>query len=442
MEFPPIARIRQVAPRPELAEVEATVRQRLQASRIAERVPAGGRVAVGVGSRGITGIDRIAKAAVEELKRLGFRPFIVAAMGSHGGATAQGQRELLADYGVTPEAMGVEVRTEMETVELGVSPVGLPIHFDKNAFEADGIVLINRVKPHTDFRSDHESGVLKMLVIGLGKRAGASQIHALGLRGMKEVLPAVGRILVEKTPFALGLAILENADDRTAAIEAVEPEEVFEAEPKLLEKARELMGRLPFDQIDVLIVGELGKNYSGAGMDPNVIGRLMVETQPDFDRPKVTRLAVLDVSDESHGNIVGVGFADLTTERLVAKMDPEPFRINVLTSCFLERARIPITLGSDREVFETALETCWRLSADETRLAIIPNTLEVGALWVSPALAAEAEDRDDLAVETDFEPIPFGPEGSLEQERLFPESVRAKRAKAKAKTKAGVGSGA
>ena len=323
--------------------------------------------------------------------------------------------------------MGVEVRTEMETLVLGTSPAGLPIHFDRNAFEADGIVVLNRVKPHTDFRGSFESGLVKMLVIGLGKREGASRVHRLGLRGMREVLPAVGRFLVENTRFALGLAILENADDEPADLIAVEPEELFEVEPQLLERARGLMGRLPFDQIDVLIVGELGKNYSGAGLDPNVIGRLLIETMPDFDRPVITRLAVLDASPESHGNIVGVGFADLVTERLVASMDPEPFRINVLTACYLERARIPIALPTDRDVFRVAIETCWRLNPDEVRLVVIPNTLELKTLWVSPALEAEVAAHPRLDRETDYGPPPFSAEGTLDQETMFGDSIRARR---------------
>lgn len=425
---PPIARVRQSIPQPRVADLAATIRRSLLESKLKDRVKAGGRIALGVGSRGITTIPILARSAIDTLKEMGFRPFIVAAMGSHGGATAEGQRELLAGYGVTPEAMGVDVLTDMDVVTVGTSPVGLPIFFDKNAWNADGIVLLNRVKPHTDFHSKYESGVLKMLVIGLGKRDGASQIHKLGLRGMKEVLPAVGKILIEKTPFALGLAVLENAEDYPAEIVALEPEEVLEVEPGLLDKARELIGRLPFDRIYVLIVGELGKNYSGAGLDPNVIGRLMVETQGDYDRPVVTRLGVLDVSEESHGNIVGVGFADLTTEKLVSKLDPEPFRINVLTSCFLERARIPITLENDRAVFETAVETCWRMNSSEVRLVIIPNTLELNDLWVSPALEAEVAAHPHLKRETEYIEIPFDSAGELDQETLFPESVRGRRA--------------
>ncbi len=432
MNFPPLARIRQSNPQPRLEDVPGTVRRLIKGSRLRERVTPGGTIAVGVGSRGIGSIDLVARTAVDTLREIGFKPFIVAAMGSHGGATADGQRALLAGYGVTPEAMGVPVKTDMDTVILGTNPVGLPIYFDKNAYLADGIVLLNRVKPHTDFHSTHESGVLKMLVIGLGKRDGASQVHKLGVRGLREVLPAVGRFLVKNTRFALGLAIVENAEDVPAEIVPLEPETIFDVEPVVLERARGLMGRLPFDQIDVLVVGELGKNYSGAGMDPNVIGRLLIETQPDFDRPVITRLVVLDVSDESHGNIVGVGFADLTTERLVSKMDEESFRINVITSCCLERARIPITLPSDRDVIASALDTCWRIEPSQARVVVIPNTLELKTLWVSAPLEDEVRLHRELNRETDYLPMPFLADGSLDQADLFPESIRGRRGRAHA----------
>ncbi len=205
----------------------------------------------------------------------------------------------------------------MNTVVLGTNAFGLPIHFDENAYDADGIVLLNRIKPHTSFTGRYESGLLKMLTIGLGKRQGAAQVHKLGLPGLKRLLPEVGALLLKRTPVALGLAILENAREHTAEIVAVEPEELLEVEPRLLDEARTLMATLPFDQIDVLVVGELGKNYSGTGLDPNVIGRQRVETMPDLPRPVVTRLAVLDLSAETRGNALGIGLADLTTERLV-----------------------------------------------------------------------------------------------------------------------------
>lgn len=428
MALPLVARVRQSIPQPRVEDVPGTVRRLILESRIRERIPSGGTVAVGVGSRGIANIATIARAAVQALSEMGFRPFIVAAMGSHGGATADGQRALLASYDVTPENMGVPVKTDMDADVLGTNPVGLPIYFDRNAHQADGIVLLNRVKPHTDFRATYESGVLKMMVIGLGKREGASQVHKLGLRGLKEVLPAVGKFLVKNTKFALGLEILENAADQTAEIVPVEPETILDLEPTLLERARGLMGRLPFDQVDVLIVGELGKNYSGAGMDPNVIGRLMVETQNDFERPVVTRLGVLDVSEESHGNIVGVGFADLTTDRLVGRLDEASFRINVLTSCCLERARIPITLPTDREVIEQSLSTCWRIDPAEARMVVIPNTLELETLWVTAPLEAEVKAHPHLTLETEYRPLPLSAEGRLDQPALFPHSVQGRRA--------------
>lgn len=425
--LPPIARVRQVGAMPQVTDPAGEVARVIRSSRLRERIRPGGRVALGVGSRGIRHVAKMARAGVDALRELGFEPFVVAAMGSHGGATAEGQRGILADLGVTEGSMGCPVRTEMETVVVGTSPIGLPIHFDRNALGADGIVLLNRVKSHTDFRGLHESGVLKMLTIGLGKRAGAEQVHRLGLRGMREVLPAVGKILLEKTPFAFGVAVLENAADEPAEIVGIEREDLLAVEPLLLERSRDLMGKLPFDQIDVLVVGELGKDYSGAGMDPNVIGRLLVETQPDYARPVVTRLAVLDVSPASHGNIVGVGFADLTTERLVAQLNERDFRTNVLTSCFLERARIPLALGDDRAVFETAVATCWRLDPSEARMVIIPNTLELETLWVTPGFEGELASHAGLVRETEYEAIPFDGDGNLEQERLFPRSARARR---------------
>ena len=253
---------------------------------------------------------------------------------------------LLAELGVNESSAGCPVRCEMETVVLGTNSFGLPIHFDQNAFDADGIILLNRIKPHTSFTGLYESGLLKMLTIGLGKRQGAAQVHKLGLPGLKTMLPEVGAFLLERTPVALGIAILENAFEHTARIVAVEPEELLEVEPRLLDQARELMGRLPFDQIDVLIVGELGKNYSGTGLDPNVIGRQRVETMPDLPRPVITRLAVLDLSVETRGNALGIGLADLTTDRLVQAIDPVPMRVNSLTSNFLTRASA--ALAADR----------------------------------------------------------------------------------------------
>jgi hypothetical protein len=424
--LPPIARVRQSFDQPEVADVPAAVARAIGDSRIAQRVRPGGSVALTVGSRGIAGIDLIARAAVSALRRLGFEPFVVGAMGSHGGGTADGQRALLAEFGVTEAAVGCPVRTDMDTVTLGRNSFGLPIHFDKNAFEADGIVLLNRIKPHTSFSGRYESGLLKMLAVGLGKREGAAQVHKLGLPGLKTLLPEVGAFLLAKAPVALGVALVENAREHTARVVAVEPEELLDVEPRLLDEARQLMARLPFDQIDVLVVGELGKNYSGTGLDPNVIGRQRVETMPDLPRPVVTRLAVLDLSAETRGNGLGVGLADLVTERLVHALDPTPMRVNSLTSNFLTRARVPLALPTDRDVIATCLDTCWRAERSEARMVIIPNTLELTTLWVTAAFEKDVETLAHVRRDTDYGPIPFAGD-TLEQERLFPESVRARR---------------
>jgi hypothetical protein len=424
---PKIARVRRSYQQPAVADIAAAVEAAVAGSRLTARLKAGGRVAITAGSRGIAGIAGIGRATVQALLRRGFDPFVVAAMGSHGGGTAQGQRDLLAEFGVTEAALGCPIRSEMETVILGTNSFGLPVHFDRNAFDADGIVLLNRIKPHTSFTGRYESGLLKMLTVGLGKREGAAQVHKLGLPGLRRLIPEVGALLLERTPVALGLAILENALEATARIVAVEPEDLLEIEPQLLCESRALMAQLPFDQIDVLVVGELGKNYSGTGLDPNVIGRQRVETMPDLPRPTITRLAVLDLSVETRGNALGIGLADLTTARLVHGIDPTPMRVNCLTSNFLSRARIPLALPTDRDVIAASLETCWKIEQDEVRMVLIPNTLEIASFWVSAAMAQEVKAHAELSFETDFLPIPFDEHGNLEQERLFPESQRGRR---------------
>jgi hypothetical protein len=388
------------------------------------------RVAVGCGSRGIKNYLAIAKSTIDAITALGAKPFVVSAMGSHGGATPDGQRSLLASYGITEANLGVPVLTEMDAVEIGRNPWGEPVWWDKNALAADAVVTVSRIKPHTDFRGAFESGILKMIVIGLGKRHGADQHHNYGIRGLAEMMPMSARVICEKTPFLGGLAILENANEETAHVEVVEKEALFEKEPPLLEHARRIMGRIPFDQLDVLIVGECGKNYSGAGMDPNVVGRLLMEANPEMEvvacRPRVTRMGVLDVSPESHGNATGIGIADLTTNRALAAIDPGPFRMNNLTARFLWRSKLPLGFDTDREVVERCIETCWQPHREKVRLAIIPNTLEVADLYVTAPLAEEAKANPHLQV---GEPValPFDAAERLEQAKLFPHSVCARR---------------
>ncbi len=428
MDIPPLTPVRQTAPQPAVADVAGEVSRRWQASRLADRLRPGARVAVAVGSRGVANLAVIVRATLDHLRGRGAEPFVVAAMGSHGGATAEGQRQLLAEYGVSEAALGVPVKTDMDAVRIGTNSWGEPVWWDKNALAADAVVTVSRVKPHTDFRGRYESGVAKMLAIGLGKREGAAQHHRWGVRGLRDMLPETARVVLEKTPFAAGLAVLENAREQTARLQVVERGEVLDVEPGLLEEARGLMGRLPFDPLDLLVIGEIGKNYSGAGIDPNVVGRLLVETQQEPESPRITRICALDLSPESHGNGTGCGIADLATERLLAAIDPVPFRMNNLTACFLRRSQLPFAFPDDRSCVGAGLETCWQPDAAALRLAVIPNTLEVSELWVSPALAAEARRHPHLEVTGPARPLPFDAAGNLVQEALFPRSVRGRRA--------------
>jgi len=429
VDIPTVQLVRQTAPQPMIADVAAEVRRQWLTSATARRITPGMRVAVGCGSRGIKNYLTIAKATVDALKELGANPFVVAAMGSHGGATPAGQRELLASYHIDEAHLGVPVVTDMDAAEVGTNSWGQPVWWDKNALAADGVVTVSRVKPHTDFRGRFESGVVKMLVIGLGKRHGADQHHSWGTRGLRDMMVESAKVIVETTPFLGGLAILENANEETAHVEVLDRADLFDREPPLLEKAKQLMGRLPFPAFDVLIVGELGKNYSGAGIDPNVVGRMLIEASPEAEtnNPRVTRMAVLDVSPESHGNGTGIGIADLTTARALAAIDPVPFRMNNLTARFLWRSKLPLGFDTDREVIGAAVETCWQPLADQLKFAVIPNTLEVAELWVSAALAAEAAANPNLELVGSPTPLPFDAAGNLAQEKLFPHSVRGRR---------------
>jgi hypothetical protein len=436
LDIPAVVHLRQIHPQPAVKDVAGEVRRLWQASSLPKRIKPGMSVGVGVGSRGITNLQLMVRTTLDVIAGLGAKPFVVAAMGSHGGATPEGQRELLASYGIGEAELGVPVKTDLTAVQIGTNSWNEPVWWDKNALAADAIVTLSRVKPHTDYRGQFESGVLKMLVIGLGKRDGAAQHHRWGWRGLSEMLPETGKVILEKTPFVASLAILENAQEQTARLQVVEKDQVFAVEPKLLDEARGLMGRLPFDQLDLLVIGEVGKNYSGAGIDPNVIGRLLIEAAPEleFKTPRITRICALDLSPESHGNATGVGLADLTTDRLLKSIDPIPFRMNNLTACFLWRSKLPFAFPTDRECIETGVTTCWQTDLAKLRMAIIPNTLEVAEMWVTQPLAEEAKSRPHLKLGGEPLPLPFNGTGTLRLAELFPHSVCGRRANGQAPT--------
>jgi len=411
MSLPRMLRVRQNFPRPRVSDIPRAVGAALEAC--GHRISRGDTVAVGAGSRGIANIDVIVGATVRWLRDLGARPFVFPAMGSHGGGTPQGQLSVLEHYGITEATMGCPVRATMDVVQVGEA-LGMPVWIDRYAADADWIGLVNRVKPHTDFKGSIESGLFKMMTIGLGKWRGAIQYHRANVtHGYETVITAVGREMLARARIGFGLGIVENGYDETAHIEAFRAEDLESGERRLLKEAREGMARLPFSPIDVLIVEQMGKNISGSGMDTNVIGRPSNPHEPFPADPKILWIVVLDLTDESYGNAVGLGNADFTTRRLVDKIDMKPTLINAITACAPGGAKVPATYESDREAIETALGCIGLTPPDRARVIRIKNTLVLGELALSEALATAVAGRADLTVLGDAGPLSFDAAGRL-----------------------------
>jgi hypothetical protein len=408
VEPPPVALVRQRLDPPTLADADL---ERAVADEV-RRALAGvapRRVAVGVGSRGITDIGRIAGAVVETLRALGFDPFVVPAMGSHGAATAQGQQELLAGYGIDRDL----IRATMETEVVGEVD-GVPVHVDRNVVEAGAVFVVNRVKPHTSFRGPVESGLAKMSAIGLGKQPGARHMHSRGPAGLRDRIPAAAGLLAERGLLIGGLAVVENQRDRTALVRGLTAAEIGGgAEAALLDEARRLMPRIPFDDLDVLVIDRIGKDVSGAGIDTNLVGRMRVVGQPEPEPAGPIAIVALDVTDASHGNAMGIGTADFTTARLLSRIDFEALYTNALTAGVIgmQRMAIPCVMPTDLAAVCAAI-SCRGRDAP-LRLAWIADTLHTEVLGVSPALHEEARGRSDLEITREGEPMPFDAEGRL-----------------------------
>ena len=371
-----------------------------------EKIKPGSRIAIAVGSRGINNIDKIVKGLVDILKELGARPFIVPAMGSHGGGTGAGQAFILAEYGISEQTMGVPILSSMEVIQVGAisEPVSFPVYMDAHAHDADGTIVINRVKAHTDFHGTHESGIVKMLVIGLGKHKQAALMHDFGADGLRDFIPLAAGVVLETGKILGALAIIEDGHENTAAIEFASAENFFAVDAALLLRSKELMAKLPFDAIDALIVEQMGKDLSGSGMDTNVIGRMRIKGQPDT-APDCGRIAVLDLTEASHGNAVGVGLADITTRRLADKIDWHITNMNALTSGFLERGFLPIVAEDEMQAIDLA--TGNKHTADGLKLARIRNTLHLKEVYLTEALLTELLAKGKGEQVGDFEPIGF-----------------------------------
>jgi hypothetical protein len=415
MAYPRLLRIRQKFERPRLDDVHAAVRAALETLDLGQTIRPGQTVALTAGSRGIANIPRVLRAVADHLKRLGAKPFLVPAMGSHGGGTAEGQRKILDSYGITEEAVGAPIRASMDVVPVGTTPEGWPVVLDRHAAAADHIGVVARVKPHTGYHGPIESGLLKMMMIGLGKHAGALEYHRILLdHPFDQVVRSVGRTMLAHAPIAFGLAVVENAYEETARLEAVRPADFEPREEELLALAKRLLARLPLRRADVLIVDEIGKDVSGSGMDTNIVGRKRAfRGQNTDDQPQMRHIFVRGLTARTHGNAAGIGLADFTTTRLVKSMNYRATVINCLTAGYPEGAFLPVHFETDREVLDAALAIIGTRRAEEARVLRIRNTLHLEEVEVSEPCLAEREGRTEFTPLEVPRPLTFDAQGNL-----------------------------
>ena len=415
MSYPRMIRIQQHFATSRIADVAQTVRDELSKMDLAGYIKPGDTVAITAGSRGITNIALIIKTLTEELKKHETKPFIVPAMGSHGGGTAEGQKAIIEGYGITEEYVGAPIKASMDVVQVGQTEDGIPVFFDKYAYEADHVVVVNRVKPHTNFIGDIESGLHKMMLIGLGKHRGASIYHkAIVHYSFGHIIRSVSQAVIDRCHILFGLAIVENQKHETALIEAITPNDFFEREKELLKLSKQWMTRLAFDDADLLIIDQIGKDISGAGMDTNVIGRKFFHHRAAEDEfPKITRLYVRDLTEVTHGNAAGIGLADYTHTQLIKKTDLEATYTNCITAGDPAGASIPIHYDTDKKVLDVALQTIGHVTPAQAKIIRIRNTLELEHLLVSEAYYDEIQCRSDLSILEPAHDIHFTSDGNL-----------------------------
>jgi hypothetical protein len=415
MELPRLLRVKQHFPNRALRDVAGAVRSALEAAAWTARVKPGSRIAIGVGSRGITNIATIARAVVEFWQSRGMRPFLIPVMGSHGAATAEGQADVLAHYGIIEQTMGAPIVSSLEVVSLGQTPEGIEVVMDRTAFESDGVMLIGRVKWHTDFEGKLESGIHKMMAIGLGKYAGAQRYHTFGVRlGMERVIRSVGRKVLATGKMLGGLAILEDAYHSTAEVHALGVEDMERREEELLARAKSWAPRIPVSELDLLIVDEMGKNISGAGMDTKIVNRSVTgENNIWSNAPKIMRIFVRDLTPLSYGNAVGLGMADVISDRLYHKIDRTPTELNALTASTTRMCATPIHYPTDRICLEKIVPTLGRLDTSEATIGWIRNTLELDELMLSENLRDEIRRNPILEVLGGPVPVEFDEHGNL-----------------------------
>lgn len=414
-KFPRMVKLTQQlysAPLGDAGVVEAVEREFTKLN-LSGKIGPGKTVALGAGSRGVASINLIIKTLVAQVKALGAEAFVFPAMGSHGGATGPGQKDVLETLGITEEYVGCPIKSSLEVVELGLSPSGLPVYLDKNASQADAIIITNRVKAHTNFRGHVESGLMKMLAIGTGKHAQAMAIHKHGTRGLRDYMPEVARTIIQRAPVVAGFAVLEDGYHQASRVVGIPAAEIERTEERLLEEAKRVTPKLPVNELDLLIVEKIGKNISGAGMDTNVIGRVRLTDYDKFPEPVIKAIIALDLTDETHGNATGMGLADLITRRFADKIDFRSTYINCITGQGPAQAAMPVPLDTDREAIRVALDYLVGAAApEETRVIRIKDTLSMAEIEVSEALMRELQGRDGFSF-GELKEMQFDPAGTL-----------------------------
>ncbi len=411
IELPKMAAVKQKFDSSCIKDIPSVVTAEFGKIGIGDSIKEGDNIAITVGSRGVANIPVITKAIVDNVKALGGKPFIVPAMGSHGGATAEGQQKVIEGMGVTEEFIGAPIRSSMEVVEVGRTSKNKPVYIDKNAHESDGIIVAGRIKPHTAFQGPHESGIYKMMTIGLGKQLGAEFCHSEGFGVMHENVPEIARVMLKNSPILFGVGIVENAFDNTCIIEALRPEEIDEKEPILLLKAKELMPEIKIHNFDILIIDQIGKNFSGDGMDPNITGTFCT---PYVTGPmEIKRYVVLDLSEETHGNAIGMGKCSISTKRLFDKCDFDQGYVNCMTSTVVEPAFLPIIMKNDRMAISAAVHTAVGCNKENPKIIRIMNTSHIEKIYVSEALEEEVKNHPEMTILEEFAPFSFNENGNL-----------------------------
>ena len=408
-----LRRISQVFENKKINNVSEKIIQELGRIKFNEKIKPGMQIAITVGSRGIDSLELIIKTVIQEVKKYGASPFIIAAMGSHGGATVEGQLKILKSYGITEEKMGAPVQASDEVIKLGKLKNGLPVFFNKIAYSADGIIAVNRIKVHTAFKSDIESGLCKMLAVGLGGHKGASLVHSLGVKGLSSYMVEFAEVILQKAPILCGIGILENGYDKTYKLKAVDSYDFKKLDKTLLMECKKVLPRLPVLDIDLLVVKEIGKNISGTGMDTNIVGGITEFSQNNFSPPKIKGIVLLDLTPESHGNAHGVGLATAITKKLYDKIDFQTTYTNSITSGFLNKSRIPMVFSTEKEAFNTCLGVLGNLPTLKPRIIIIKNTLKLDEMYVSESVWEEIKGRNNISSLDSWEELKFKGKGNF-----------------------------